>query len=224
MLNGSASLNLLVKFFALLDSPKMESPELQADYSVENRKVHIVKTSKQLELAINSMKTTPFIGFDSEQKPTFKKGQKSNGISVIQLANETDCYIIQIKQIDNITPILLLLEDKNIIKIGTGLTGDKQELYNQFKIKLKSAIDIEDILKKLSSKQAIGAKKSASIFLNKNLQKSKRMSRSNWENKDLSSGQIKYASEDATVVYDVMVNMLNQYPFVMKTMPEFFKL
>lgn len=202
----------------------MESPELQADYSVENRKVHIVKTSKQLELAINSMKTTPFIGFDSEQKPTFKKGQKSNGISVIQLANETDCYIIQIKQIDNITPILLLLEDKNIIKIGTGLTGDKQELYNQFKIKLKSAIDIEDILKKLSSKQAIGAKKSASIFLNKNLQKSKRMSRSNWENKDLSSGQIKYASEDATVVYDVMVNMLNQYPFVMKTMPEFFKL
>ena len=201
----------------------MESPELQADYSVENRKVHIVKTSKQLELAINSMKTTPFIGFDSEQKPTFKKGQKSNGISVIQLANETDCFIIQIKQIDNITPILLLLEDKNIIKIGTGLTGDKQELYNQFKIKLKSAIDIEDILKKLSSKQAIGAKKSASIFLNKNLQKSKRMSRSNWENKDLSSGQIKYASEDATVVYDVMINMLNQYPFVMKFMPEFFK-
>jgi len=170
------------------------------------------------------MKTTPFIGFDSEQKPTFKKGEKSHGISIIQLANESDCYICQIKQITNIKPILSLLEDDKVIKVGTGLKGDKDELYNQFKIKLRSTIDLEEVFNKLSAKQAIGAKRSASIFLNKNLQKSKRMSRSNWENKELSSGQIKYAAEDATVVYDVLGTIIKQYPFIMKVMPRFFKI
>ena len=49
------------------------------------------------------------------------------------------------------------------------------------------------------------------------------MSRSNWENEELTSGQIKYASEDATVVYDVMNKILEQYPFAMKMMPMFFQ-
>ena len=84
-------------------------------------------------------------------------------------------------------------------------------------------IDLEDIFKSLSSKNQIGAKKAASIILNKKLQKSKKMSRSNWENEELTSGQIKYATEDATVVYDIMSEILEQYPFVMKMMPEFFQ-
>ena len=49
------------------------------------------------------------------------------------------------------------------------------------------------------------------------------MSRSNWENKELTTGQIKYATEDATVVYDVMIQILKQYPFVINIMPDFFK-
>ena len=49
------------------------------------------------------------------------------------------------------------------------------------------------------------------------------MSRSNWENTDLSDGQIKYASEDATVVYDVMNRILEEYPFAMNIMPSFFQ-
>ena len=84
-------------------------------------------------------------------------------------------------------------------------------------------IDLEDIFKELSSKNQIGAKKAASIILNEKLQKSKNISRSNWENEELTSGQIKYATEDSTVVYDVMSEILKQYPFVMKMMPMFFQ-
>jgi ribonuclease D len=132
--------------------------------------------------------------------------------------------LIQIKQIKNLTPLINFLEDEKIIKIGTGLKGDNTALFRQFNLRVKSMIDLEEIFKNLSSKNQIGAKKAASIILNKKLQKSKNMSRSNWENEELTSGQIKYASEDATVVYDVMSEILKQYPFVMKMMPEFFQL
>ena len=195
----------------------------QNSYTIGNRTIEVINTSEQLEEAMNSISLAPFIGFDSEQKPTFKKGQTSHGVCLVQLATASKCYLIQIKQIKNLKPLIDLLEDDKIIKIGTGLKGDNEALFKQFGLRLKSTIDLENVFKKLSSVNQIGAKKAASIILNEKLQKSKNISRSNWENSDLSDGQIKYASEDATVVYDVMNKIIEEYPFAMNIMPTFFQ-
>ncbi len=222
--NGSSSLKSMIKLFDLMDNFSKIDSDLQIPYSIGNRTIEIINTSEQLQKVMNTIQLTPFISFDSEQKPTFKKGQPDNGICLIQVATKDKCYLIQIKQIKNLTPLIKFLEDEKIIKIGTGLKGDNVALFRQFNLRLKSMIDLEDIFKKLSSKNQIGAKKAASIILNKKLQKSKNISRSNWENQILTSGQIKYASEDATVVYDVISKILEEYPFVMKMMPIFFQI
>ena len=221
--NGSYELKSMIKLFDLMDNSSTEN-DLQISYTIGNRTIEVINTCEQLLEAMNTIQLAPFIGFDSEQKPTFKKGQADNGICLIQLATKDKCYLIQNKQIKNLKPLIYFLEDEKIIKIGTGLKGDNEALFRQFNLRAKSMIDLEDIFKKLSSKNQIGAKKAASIILNEKLQKSKNMSRSNWENEELTSGQIKYATEDATVVYDVMSEILKQYPFVMKMMPEFFQL
>ena len=220
--NGSYELKSMIKLFDLMDNSSTES-DLQTPYSIGNRTIEVINTCEQLLEAMNTIQLAPFIGFDSEQKPTFQKGQADNGICLVQLATKDKCYLIQNKQIKNLKPLIDFLEDEKIIKIGTGLKGDNEALFRQFNLRAKSMIDLEDVFKKLSSKNQIGAKKAASIILNEKLQKSKNMSRSNWENKELTSGQIKYATEDATVVYDVMSEILKQYPFVMKMMPMFFQ-
>lgn len=221
--NGSYELKSMIKLFDLMDNLNSIDSDLQIPYSIGNRTIEVINTCEQLQELMNSIQLFPFVGFDSEQKPTFKKGQADNGICLIQLATKDKCYLIQIKQIKNLKPLINFLEDDKIIKIGTGLKGDNEALFRQFNLRVKSMIDLEDIFKKLSSKNQIGAKKAASIILNEKLQKSKNMSRSNWENEELTSGQIKYATEDATVVYDVMSEILKQYPFVMKMMPMFFQ-
>jgi len=213
----------MIQLFDLIDNAGTIESDLQADYTIGNRTIEIINNSEQLEVAMKSIEVTPFIGFDSEQKPTFKKGQASHGVSLIQLATATKCYLIHTKQIKNLQPLINLLENNKIIKVGTGLKGDNEALLRQFNLRLKSTIDLETVFKKLSAKNQIGAKKAASIILNENLQKSKNMSRSNWENKELTIGQIKYASEDATVVYDVMNKIIEQYPFAMSIMPPFFQ-
>lgn len=213
----------MIKLFDLMDNSSSVDSDLQVSYSIGNRTIEVINTCEQLENVMNTILLTPFVGFDSEQKPTFKKGEANNGVCLIQLATKDKCYLIQIKQIKNLKPLTDFLENEKIIKIGTGLKGDNVALFKQFNLRLKSTIDLEDIFKKLSSKNQIGAKKAASIILNEKLQKSKNISRSNWENEELTAGQIKYASEDATVVYDVMNEILKQYPFVMNLMPEFFK-
>ena len=87
---------------------------------------------------------------------------------------------------------------------------------------MKATIEIDNVLSKLSSKESIGAKKAAKIFLNKNLEKSKKQSTSNWENEILTDKQIKYAAEDAAVVLDITIHLLNKYPFVVQTLPSWF--
>ena len=221
--NASSPLKSMIRLFDLIDNAGTIESDLQADYTIGNRAIEVINTSEQLEIAMKEIEVTPFIGFDSEQKPTFKKGQASHGVSLIQLATKTKCYLIHTKQIKNLQPLINLLENNKIIKVGTGLKGDNEALLRQFNLRLKSTIDLETVFKKLSAKNQIGAKKAASIILNENLQKSKNMSRSNWENKELSIGQIKYASEDATVVYDVMDKIIEQYPFAMSIMPPFFQ-
>ena len=116
-----------------------------------------------------------------------------------------------------------LIEDKNIVKVGVNLTGDKQALYDEFGVTMKATIDIDGVLRKLTSRQSIGAKKAVTIFLKRNLQKSKKISTSNWEAKTLSEKQIKYAAEDACVAYDVTTHLLDTYPFVIKAMPPWFQ-
>ena len=213
----------MIKLFNLIDNSSSLESDFQTPYTIGRRTIEVINTSEQLEEAMNSISLAPFVGFDSEQKPTFKKGQTSHGICLVQLATASKCYLIQNKQIKNLKPLIDFLEDEKIIKIGTGLKGDNEALFKQFNLRLKSTIDLENVFKKLSSVNQIGAKKAASIILNEKLQKSKNISRSNWENNDLSDGQIKYASEDATVVYDVMNKIIEEYPFAMNIMPTFFQ-
>ena len=183
--NGSYELKLMIKLFDLMDNSTSVENDLQDAYTIGNRTIEVINTCEQLKVAMNTMQLAPFIGFDSEQKPTFKKGETAHGICLVQLATASKCYLIQIKQIKNLIPLIKLLQDDKVIKIGTGLKGDNEALFKQFNLRLKSTIDLENVFKKLSSVNQIGAKKAALIILNEKLQKSKNISRSNWENEEL---------------------------------------
>ena len=221
-LNESKSLNLLIDFFSLLDLPKEDSINIYPFYSLENRKIHVIKNTKDLVTAIKSLKLVKLVGFDSEQRKKKKKNESPHGIATIQIASLKECYIFQVKKIDNLSPLFELLENEDIVKVGINLTADNQALYSEFGIKMKATIEIDNVLSKLSSKESIGAKKAAKIFLNKNLEKSKKQSTSNWENEILTDKQIKYAAEDAAVVLDITIHLLNKYPFVVQTLPSWF--
>ena len=88
----------MIKLFDLMDNSSAEN-DLQTPYSIGNRTIEVINTCEQLQEAMNTIQLAPFIGFDSEQKPTFKKGETSHGICLVQLATASKCYLIQIKQI-----------------------------------------------------------------------------------------------------------------------------
>ena len=136
----------------------------------------------------------------------------------------SDCYLFQVHLLKDIKPLLDILTDSRIVKVGIGLNGDNRAFYNDFGIRLKHCIDFGPLFKsKMFHANDIGAKKSVLLFMGEKLQKSKKMSRSNWESIILSTSQIKYASEDATCVYDVFCQMLIEYDFLVEILPTWFK-
>ncbi|MCQ8181867.1 3'-5' exonuclease domain-containing protein 2 [Methylomonas sp. SURF-1] len=213
----------VIELFYLIDNLDNIDFEKLERYSIGQRKIKIVKNNNDLNSAIQKIGKNRIIGFDTEKKPSFKKGAPPNQISIIQIANDSDCYIFQVKSLKDVSPLLKVLEDINTIKIGSGLSEDIENMLKEFGVRPRSFLDLHQIFKTyLYSENDIGAKKAVAIFLGKNMKKSKKMSRSNWENKDLSENQIIYAAEDASAVYDVFKYLINNYPFIINTLPKWF--
>jgi len=214
----------LLDFITKLDNINKYTDENLPNYTLKNKNVHIIRDEKSLNAAVLSLCNSKILGFDTEQKPIFQKGVPPSRIAIIQMSNDKDCYLFQVHLIRNIKPLLDILTNRNIVKVGIGLDGDNLALYKEFRIRPKCCIDFGSLFKsKMAYPNDIGAKKSVLLFLNKNLQKSKRISRSNWENSKLSDTQVKYASEDASCVYDVFCNMLLTYPFLAQILPSWFE-
>ena len=214
----------LMQFIYKLDNLNNIETQNLSDYTQKDKTIHVINTQEALDKALISINKSKIIGFDTEQKPIFKKGVPPSKIAIIQISDNKNTYVIQVQQIKDISSLLGILVNENITKVGIGLNGDYSALYNEFKININACIDFGSLFKqKMSFSNEIGAKRGVMLFLNQNLQKSKKISRSNWENEILTDSQIKYASEDASCVYDMFCQMLKDYPFLIEILPTWFQ-
>lgn len=157
--------------------------------------IHLVSTEEELNDALHQLKDEPFLGFDTETKPTFNKGEY-NQTALVQLATMTDAYIIRVKDLGINNPLKNILEDREMPKVGISIRDDIKELKKIRPFRPESFIDLNDIAAELGITQ-IGMRSLAGIFLKGRVSKSQQTS--NWESKELTTGQLTYAATDAWV-------------------------
>ena len=222
--NKSTSTYKLLSFISSLDNIHTLDDSNKNLYHNTNRKEYIINNDNDLKKIIPLINKSKILGFDTEQKPVFKKGVPESKIAIIQLCDANNSYIFQVQKIKNISSLLMILSNKNIIKVGIGLKNDLQVLYKEFNCRMNACIDFGILFKdKLFSPNELGAKKACLLFLDLKLQKSKNIARSNWERDVLSEAQIKYANEDASCVYDSFCMMILRYEFLLEILPLWFQ-
>ncbi|GAB3485095.1 3'-5' exonuclease [Marinomonas epiphytica] len=161
--------------------------------SLEN--IHIVEAQSQVEAALSYLHAQELVGFDTESKPVFEKGQRSGGPKLIQIASQDRVYLLPTQFGAAIRVAQSLLSDPDLVKLGFGLKGDRQSL-SRFQIELNNALDLSLLLKRLArDRNPIGARAGVAMVLNKRLSKAEQ--RSNWGRYPLSERQIRYAANDA---------------------------
>ena len=81
--------------------------------------------------AIEELKKHAILGFDTESKPCFKKGEISDGPHLIQLCTKTKAFLFPTKFFENFTEIEDILSDPTIKKVGFGLKEDKKNDFSE---------------------------------------------------------------------------------------------
>lgn len=153
--------------------------------------------------AFDVLTATDAIGFDTESKPTFQKGEISTGPHLIQLATDTHAYLFQVSQLHSILKLKEILESPQLLKVGFGLGGDRSALKSKLNIEVNSVLDLGEVLRGPGHRGTVGAKVAVAHFFGHKLQKSKKIGTSNWANTCLTERQILYAADDAQVALRV---------------------
>ena len=164
---------------------------------LEMHQVFVVTNERQAGIAFDELMSVGTVGFDTESKPTFMKGQKSEGPHVLQFATVEKAYIFQ-SHFDFSHPAIIgLLTSVELTKIGFGLGGDLHQISNRFKVRPASIVDLDRSFRQLGYRNAVGAKSAIAMLFQRKLIKSKAISTSNWAARELTERQLLYAANDA---------------------------
>lgn len=101
------------------------SKEIIATLPIETfpGKIVVIDNEKDADNAVLQLNNERIIGFDTETRPTFKKG-KSNHVALIQLSTHDTCYLFRINRIGFTPAIKNLLENESLLKVGISLKDD----------------------------------------------------------------------------------------------------
>ena len=164
--------------------------------------VRIVKSDKDAAEALTALMATDVLGFDTESKPTFLKGELSTGPHLVQLATDDCAYLFQIGAMPAVAVLKAVLESTAVLKVGFGLSDDVKRLRAKLGIETNNVLDLSTALRK-NERNTLGAKTAVARFFGKKLQKSKKITTTNWALPRLSEKQILYAADDAHVALKI---------------------
>lgn len=168
--------------------------------------IHLITEANELKAALKVLSKESVVGFDTESKPAFKKGEFNN-ISLIQIATETDAYLIRVNKTGITNELHSFLENKNIIKVGVALRDDLRDLNKLRPFNPGGFEELNHLVKDLGI-EANGLRKLTAIILGFRISKNAQVS--NWENETLTEKQINYAATDAWVCISMHNKLTNQ--------------
>ena len=186
-----------------IDKISNEQPALLP--AVEFRgEIRIVEHERDIAAACKTLAEQPVIGFDTETRPSFRPGVTFR-VSLLQLSTPTVCYLFRLNKIPLAKPILQLLEDRRILKIGADVAGDLRSLRQIRHFRDGGFVDLQGI----APEWGIGEKslrKLSAIVLGRRVSKAQRLS--NWEAATLTDKQQLYAATDAWVCTRIYEQLL----------------
>ncbi|HSV18733.1 MAG TPA: 3'-5' exonuclease [Casimicrobiaceae bacterium] len=185
--------------------------------------VRLVRSSEDAQAAMAALLACDAVGFDTESKPTFRKGEVSTGPHLVQLATDSHAYLFQTGANAASSPgaapwmnvLHAVLESPTIVKVGFGLGDDLRRLRAKLGIETRNVIDLATALRAVqgsSERNAWGAKTAVARFFGRRLQKSRRITTTNWATPRLSEQQILYAADDAHVALRIYRHWHTHFP------------
>ena len=166
--------------------------------------IRIIEHERDILEACKYLQQQPIIGFDTETRPSFRPGV-SFRVSLLQLSAPDICFLFRLNKIPLAKPILQLLGDKNVLKIGADVAGDLRSLNQIRHFRDGGFVDLQAIAPEWGILDK-SLRKMSAIVLGERVSKAQRLS--NWEATTLTDRQRIYAATDAWVCIQIYNKLL----------------
>jgi len=176
--------------------------------SAFNGDIILVDDYSKLKSSLRTLKAAELLGFDTETKPSFKKG-RTNKVALLQLSDKKRAYLFRINNMGLPDEIAEILADSSVIKAGVAIHDDIKALRAVNKFTAGGFIELQDYVKDYGIESS-GLRKLSAIILGFKI--SKRQQVSNWEAAQLTEAQLHYAATDAWVCYEIYKKLANHSP------------
>jgi ribonuclease D len=178
--------------------------ELEPFSGVELESVLVPRSDEQLQAAWADLRAQPYLGFDTESKPTFVAGEVSTGPDVVQFATTTKAYVFQLRHQACEELVRAILTDKDVVKVGFDLKQDQAQLRRRLGVEAAPVLDLTRVFHRMGYPRHIGIKTAVAIVFGQRFIKSKKIATTNWANERLEPRQVLYAANDAYVALRVL--------------------
>lgn len=155
----------------------------------------VIESREALQQALPRMHSAKVLGFDTESRPSFKKGEKY-GVALVQFATSAEAWLLRVCKMGFPPELVDLIQDPHVHKVGVSLRDDFGRLSKLASFTPAGFIDLQPLAKAVGLEEQSVRKLSQRIL---GLQVSKSAQLSNWEADVLEPRQILYAATDAWV-------------------------
>ena len=156
-------------------------------------RIEVVQSESEAERAVEYLMRQPILGFDTETRPTFRKGPM-NPVALLQVGTDDICFLFRLNMIGMPDCLLTLLRDRKLVKVGLSLHDDFQRLAQRRRFKPGTFIDVQDVARAMGIADQGLRRLYANVF-GESISKSQQLS--NWEADVLTEPQKRYAATDA---------------------------
>ena len=156
--------------------------------------VTLVETREALERAWQDLRGEPAVGWDTETRPSFRKGEW-HPPALLQAAGARTVHLLRLQRIDCAATVRALFGEPAIVKAGISVTDDLMQLGTTIPdLQANAVVDLGRAAQRAGLEQT-GLRNLAAIFLGFRLPKG--IKTTNWAATRLSAQQIGYAATDA---------------------------
>ncbi|KAF8887964.1 ribonuclease H-like domain-containing protein [Gymnopilus junonius] len=162
------------------------------------------------------------LGFDLEWKPIFYRGARENPVALVQLANNSTIFLLQLTAMKEFPSKLAeILANPLIVKAGVAVQNDADKICKDWGVSMYNCVDLSLLARTVDNARWQG-KYNSSLGLARliesyeyRLMEKGKITRSNWE-AHLNLTQLEYASNDAHagyILYKKMESMALSLPY-----------
>lgn len=166
--------------------------------------IAVLETVQEMESAVERLMGESILGFDTETRPAFKKGE-SYPPALVQLATATEVVLFRISKVKTLAPLIPLLESPDAVKAGVAIRDDVKELQAMEAFSPNGMAEITDLTVPLGYENR-GLRPLAGLLLGGRISKAAQVS--NWARQELSEKQIRYAATDAWISRELYLRAL----------------